>query len=341
MHRRLCLSGSHAGLEARDHHQVPVRRAGEDPGVRGVLEHEAVESRRGDTDDRERAAVNADRPAQHAGIALEPRAPPARADDGHFVIRRFRCSADERRHAKIAEEARRDLLHLAGWLRGAVDRHRRTVETREADNLGDNLVLSAHRFEHRRLEHVKRFLEASGQDGKGLDLYQAIRLAHRQRAQQQAVDEAEERGVGADAERKRERDDGGERRALPQPAERVAQVLGDDVHHGQAAVLAVRLAEPVGPAEFQERLAPRLGRGEPAPAELVRQQLEMRRQLFVELAIQPVPRDDRSQPRPQQGEQRGHCPDPPSASTRPITAATRSQFSVAAASCVSPGLVIV
>ena len=48
--------------------------------------------------------------------------------------------------------------------------------------------------------------------------------ADRQRAQQRVVDQAEDRGVGADAERQRQHGDGGEAGTLQQVADREAQV---------------------------------------------------------------------------------------------------------------------
>ena len=299
-----------------------------------------MEPYRSDTDDRERAAINAQRAAKHAGTATESGSPPPIADDRHRVIRRLRPPADDWRHAKVAKEVRRDLIDFAGGLRRAVDSDRGTVEAPEADDLGHDLAVSANRIEHRRLENGERFPEPARHDGNDLDLHEAVRRAHRQRAQQQTVDEAEERRVRADAERERDRHDEGERRALQQHSEGVAYVLGEDVEERQAMLFAVRFAEPVRSAELQQGLASSVRGGEAAPLELVSQELEVRRQLLVELTLQLVLRNQRSQPRPGQPKPGCHCPDPPSARKRPITAATRCQFSVSAASCFSPGLVM-
>ena len=339
--RPMSLSGRHVRREARNHHHGPGRAGRRDPDVRGTLDHETVEPWRGDADDRERVAVDAHRAAQHPGVAIESGSPPAVADDRHRVIRWVRRPADDRRHAEVAEEVRRDPIDLAGRLRRAVDSDRGTVEAPEADDVGHDLAVSAHRIEDRRLKNGKRFPEPARHDRNDLDLHEAVRRADRQRAQQQTVDEAEERRVGADAEGERQRHDNGERGALPEHSDRVAHVLREDVEPGQAALLAVHFAETVRPAELQEGLASRVRGGEPAPLEFVGQELEVRPQLFVELTLQPILRDERSQPRPDQSKPGCHLPDPPSARNRPITAATRCQFSVSAASCFSPGLVIV
>ena len=339
--RPLSLLGRHVRRETPDHHHLPGRRGRRDPDVRGTLDHETVEPGRGDADDRERLAVDAHAAAEHAGVAIEPGSPPAVADDRDRVIRWVRRPADDRRQAEVAEEVRRDSIDVAGRFRRAVDSDRGTVEARKANHLGHDLRLSAHRIEDGRLKNGKRFPEAARQDGNDLDLHHTARLADRQRPQQQTVDEAEERRVGADAERERERHDSGEGGALPEHSDRVAHVLREDVEPGQAALLAVHLAETVRPAELQEGLASRVRGGQPAPLEFVGQQLEVRRQLFVELTLQPILREQRSQPRPDQAKPGRHWPDPPSARNRPITAATRCQFSVSAASCFPPGLVIV
>jgi hypothetical protein len=57
-----------------------------------------------------------------------------------------------------------------------------------------------------------------------------VQLGGRERAQQYAVDGAEDRRVRADPEREREHRDQGEAGALPQRAERVAQVLEKRIH---------------------------------------------------------------------------------------------------------------
>ena len=72
----------------------------------------------------------------------------------------------------------------------------------------------------------------------------------------------------------------------------------------------------------------------------VDQQLEMRGQLLVELAVQPGARDESADARDDRVHEALHWLDLPSASTRPITAASRSQFSVSATSCFSPALVM-
>ena len=130
--------------------------------------------------------------------------------------------------------------------------------------------------------------------------------------------------------------------ALPQHAHGVAEILREHVQHGHPSLLAMHFTEQVRPAEPEQRLTPRLGRRQAVPAAFVDQQLEMRGQLFVELAVQPlVPRPPPTAATTIDAQPAASSVGPPSlARTRPITAASRSQFSVSATSCFSPALVM-
>ena len=71
-----------------------------------------------------------------------------------------------------------------------------------------------------------------------------VAVAVRQRLEQHAAHDAEDRGVGADAEREREDDDGGERGAVAQRAQRVRDVGGDALEPRQAALRRARPRRP-------------------------------------------------------------------------------------------------
>ena len=62
--------------------------------------------------------------------------------------------------------------------------------------------------------------------------HQALGIAHRELAQQDLVDQREDRGVGADAERQRQDGDGGEERAAAEAAQRQAEVVRRKRHAG-------------------------------------------------------------------------------------------------------------
>src|SRR4029450_12726745 len=125
--------------------------------------------------------------------------------------------------------------------------------------------------------------------------------------------------------------------------QRVLQVLQQPVHHVNPSLLAVGFTKHSGAAEPLEGRATRVGRRPAAAQVLVNQQLEVRPQFLVELAVEPLTAERGSAPRPrdvQPSPERDHPSDLSLARTRPITAARRSQYSVCATSCFSPALVI-
>ena len=263
------------------------------------------------------------------------------ADHGDRAIRRLRQTAGDRHHAQPGEEVRGHQLDAPAGFHGAVDRDDGTIHPRESDDVGERVVLRAHLVERRPAVDISRLLETEGVRDLP-HLHQPIGVADRQRAQQQIVDEAEERRVGADAERQRQRDHGGERRTLQQHAQRIPDVLRQRVGHGDASLFAVGFAELLGAAEPPERDAARFVRRQPGAACLVHEQLEMGGQLFVELSIDAPPQQRRGQAgaeRPETGPG-AHSPGSPLASTRPMTAARRSQYSVSTTSCRSPARVM-
>ena len=64
--------------------------------------------------------------------------------------------------------------------------------------------------------------------------HQLIGVGHRQLAQQDLVDQREDRGIRADAERQRQDRDDREQRAAPEPADGKAKVVGGQSHVGMS-----------------------------------------------------------------------------------------------------------
>ena len=96
-----------------------------------------------------------------------------------------------------------------------------------------------------------------------------------QRAQQHGVDDAEDRGIGADAERQGQQDDGGVGRVLSQVAERESDVLRHHVDRAHAPRLATVVLDQGDAAEvLTGRVARRVGR-HPAGDERLGLELEM------------------------------------------------------------------
>ena len=118
-------------------------------------------------------------------------------------------------------------------------------------------------------------------------------LREGQRPEQQRVHQAEDRGVGADADG--EDQDGDEREAgvAAQRAEGVAQVVQERVHVRNSPGVAVEEARGLDAAQCQHGLAPRLFGAQTAPAMVFGGHLQMARQLLFEIAIEAVAADER------------------------------------------------
>ena len=97
----------------------------------------------------------------------------------------------------------------------------------------------------------------------------------RQRLEQHAADDAEDRGVGADAERQGDHDHGTERRAAPQRAQCVPEVGRNVLEPWQSALIADRLDGLGETSRRQQRLPARDVRMHAAPDVLGRLHVEM------------------------------------------------------------------
>jgi hypothetical protein len=185
-----------------------------------------------DADDRELVAVQAQRLADDVGSASELALPGgvAQHDDRvasrHVIVARRECSA-ERRHdpqrreeVAIDEDAERDARLLPALLRDAkngVLRRRQTLERlRSPLNLVDFGIGEA--ADRVVLRHRRQMHHAAG-------------LRHLQRAQQDRVDEAEDRRRRAHAESSRQHHRQRKPFAAADEPKRVADVFQDGDHH--------------------------------------------------------------------------------------------------------------
>src|SRR5262249_57083628 len=85
----------------------------------------------------------------------------------------------------------------------------------------------------------------------------------RKRREQKGIDEAENGGVGADAQGQTSRGGGREARVPPHVAYGVAHVLAQGGHPGERGFVAARLLGASHATEALQRLAPSLVRGRP------------------------------------------------------------------------------
>ena len=164
------------------------------------------EARRHDADHRERDAVQRDGLTDHGGIGAEAARPQGVADHQHGVtgglvlVRRERASA-RRLHTQHLKVVASDELSADAERLGATDHVGTDASPRgqagelrdvvaEVEIVGQRQRLIRGRFRHHR-EHLN----------------QLLRIAHRQRPEENGVDQREDGGVGADAEGQRQHDD--------------------------------------------------------------------------------------------------------------------------------------
>ncbi len=182
--------------------------------------------------------------------------------------------------------------------------------------------------------HVERRpVAARGRRGRFPDGHQTIGVAERERTKQRRVDEREDRAVGADAERERQRGHERKRRRPFQLADRELQVVAELVQPLGQAHIPISLSTEGGHRSFEARdvakaVECQLTRGfriDAARDELARPHLEVKGELFVDLALHR----DAPQPRPQQAP---HV----DSRTLEMPVVNRRQVATSAASCSRP-----
>ena len=114
---------------------------------------------------------------------------------------------------------------------------------------------------------------------------QAMRIGKGQRPQQDAVHQAEHRGVGADAKCQRDRGHGGETGILAQQPGAIAHVLPQGLDPAQPPGVLALLPDPGQRAELPQRRVTRLGLRQARPLQRLRPVVDVVRQFLVELAI--------------------------------------------------------
>ena len=328
-----------AGLQTRDHLLRGGRVRG-DPEVRGSFDQpgrgtRAARRRRSCTAFRQPSRSGRDLGAAPNRVRHKPQPRTAAAPSDATGIRPT-SGVTPRSWKKFSETC-----STSGRLRDTVDRDHRAVQAPEADEFGNDLTVRPDLIEHRLSEGAAGLPEpaspvtvccaSTSRSGSRTGSERSSRLSTRLNSAVLAPMPSASDSVTTH----------GERRALPEHAHAVPQILREHVQHGHASLLAVHFAERHRPAEFPERFMPRVGVRQAAAAAFVDEQLQMRGQLFVELAVQPVSSHHRPRAGPDRAEPCLHRSGPPLASTRPITAASLSQFSVSATSCFSPARVMV
>ncbi len=107
----------------------------------------------------------------------------------------------------------------------------------------------------------------------------------RQRAQQDAVDDGEYCGVGADAKRQCEEGHGGEGRRLAQSPHGVAKILKESFDEANAARVAALLLDLIETSKFDAHAALRLIRRDSGGKVFLKLLLDVKAQLVVQFGV--------------------------------------------------------
>lgn len=128
-----------------------------------------------------------------------------------------------------------------------------------------------------------------------VERHELVGTLDRQWPQQHRVDQAEDGGVGAGAER--QRDDGhGGKAALPaEHAQGVSQILERRLDERQAAAIPIDLFDLIDAAEGAQRRVPGVVSGHPSAPVLVDLHLEVAADLVVEIPLEPAAREQGAQ----------------------------------------------
>ena len=177
-------------------------------------------------------------------------------------------------------------------------RHADHVEERAArEEAGDDLGFPALREIEARVGERRRALQElvlpiadllpdRVRPRAALQAHEADGIAHGQRAQDQAVHERVDRGVGADAEGQGQDRHEGEGRAAAQDADAVREVLAEVLEEARAPRVAALLLHLLDAPELDARAAAGLGLGEAGAHVVGRLALDVVAQLGVELGLE-------------------------------------------------------
>ena len=143
-------------------------------------------------------------------------------------------------------------------------------------------ILKAHRSGRRFDAAPIVWIELGGDPNK------AIGTGIRQRSEQHGMDDAEDGGVGADAEREGAHDDRGEPRRAQERARRESRVLTEVAEPPERPGIAMEFLRLRNPAERASSRQAGLGIGQPPTLVLVLKDTEVRRQLAFELGLSAV-----------------------------------------------------
>ena len=256
----------------------------------------SAEARRHHADDGDGLSIHPDRLSDDRGIAAEPALPEAVAEDHHPVVPvgplvgRERA-AQHRSDAQGREEARH---HELG------DELLRRPLARQVDAV---VVEARHRRERRVAFLPPQVVErgddvrAAGTLGALLpDGDEAPGLVEGEALEEHGVDDREDRGVRADAQRERRDRHGGKTGILREGTAREAQVLPGRLEEGEPPAVADGFLRHLDAPELPDRVAARLFGRHPRADGIVDVHLEVGLELLGHLALLTRPPEEAGEP---------------------------------------------
>ena len=129
-----------------------------------------------------------------------------------------------------------------------------------------------------------------------------------QRLQHHGADDAEDRGGRPDTEGQRDQRGGREPRRAPQYADAVTHIPEGVIEQRGPDLVARAFPGGFQSAEFQPRLAPRLGGAQAGPAQLLGLLIDVKPDLFVQAVLERAPPADGADPLPALCDASHDCP---------------------------------
>jgi hypothetical protein len=271
-----------AALEMRtggEPSHVPVREAVAvegrgGPDIGGPGRHHAVESGGRDSSDDERLAVDPEDLSGDGGVGMEATAPELVRDDGEGLVL-VRCveqaaggGHDGKRAEIIAEDSFAEHL-LAFDAAADGEELAGCVGERAIEDLVEAMP-------------VLKLRVGKGSAGSGSDADHAGRDG----LKEEGVDEAEDHGIGADADGETRRGGGGEGGVLAQIAGGVAEILAESREPGEGGVFAAGFLGAVDAAEAVEDFAAGIVRRGAGGDLLADAHVEMESEFLVEILLE-------------------------------------------------------
>ena len=217
-----------------------------------------LERLRHHTDHRVRPRIDGHRAPDDGAVAQEPAPPIAMGEDDR--LRRAR------RVVRLREPAAQQRLHVER-IQDAMGHHQHSrqfglprtsdgcdAETPQSEVLKRPVLVAIREVHRRRTTHAG---VTGRHPRRGVpDANQCLRVRIWERTDQHALDDAEDGGVAADAQRQRQHHGGRECRILSEAAKRVARVARKRFEQWQASLVPIALLDRFHAAELQQRLSP-------------------------------------------------------------------------------------